>query len=139
MEMIPQDFSLYGRGVKIYQPRAEKVSTSRTIFAFTMDLQYCVYVLFSEKDCLLYIGFSGDLANRIERHHSGGVTSTAPRRPLKLIFCEHYLYKEDALNREAYFKTTMGKKALKLMLSDTLRKLGYKGSMIEKNLPIIYE
>lgn len=104
-----------------------------------MGLQYCVYILFSEKDCLLYIGFSTDLSNRIEKHNSGGVPSTAPRRPLRLIFCEYYLYKEDALKREAYFKTTMGKKALKLMLGDTLKKLGYKGSMLEKNLPTIFD
>ncbi|HLF45136.1 MAG TPA: hypothetical protein VI548_01840 [Chitinophagaceae bacterium] len=36
--------------------------------------------------------------------------------------------------REIYFKTTMGKKAIKLMLKDTLKKLGYKnqgGSRVE--------
>jgi len=32
---------------------------------------------------------------------------------LKLIFCEYYLYEEDARCREKYFKTTMGKKAIK--------------------------
>jgi hypothetical protein len=31
----------------------------------------------------------------------------------------------------------MGKKALKLMLTDTLRKLGYKGSLLDKDFPII--
>ncbi len=43
-----------------------------------------------------------------------------------LIFTEYYLFKEDALKREGYFKTTMGKKALKLMLSSTLEQLGHK-------------
>jgi hypothetical protein len=36
-----------------------------------------------------------------------------------------------------YFRTSMGKKALKLMLGTTLKKLGYKGSLIEKNLTVI--
>ena len=104
-----------------------------------MHLSYCVYILFSEKDCLLYIGFTTNLTNRVDKHNSGGVISTAPRRPLKLIFCEYYLFEEDARAREMYFKTSMGKKALKLMLGETLKKLGYKGSLIEKNLPVIHD
>lgn len=31
----------------------------------------------------------------------------------------------------------MGKKALKLMLGSTLKNLGYKGTMLEKNLSVI--
>jgi putative endonuclease len=91
-----------------------------------MYLPYCVYVLFSEKDHLLYIGFTSDLDQRITKHNSGGSKSTAPRRPFKLIFCEFYLFKEDALKREDYFKTNMGKRTLKLMLKTTFEKMGYK-------------
>ena len=91
-----------------------------------MLLPYCVYVLFSEKDHLLYIGFTSDLSKRIERHNAGGNKSTAPRRPFMLIFCEHYLFKGDALKREEYFKTSAGKRALKLMLRATFVKLGHK-------------
>ena len=104
-----------------------------------MPLSYCVYILFSEKDCLLYIGYTTDLVKRIEKHNSGGVTSTAPRRPLKLIFCEYYLFEEDARQRELYFKTTMGKKAIKLMLSATLKKLGYKRTLNAKAFAIIQD
>lgn len=89
-------------------------------------LPYCVYILFSEKDHLLYIGFSANLEKRIETHNAGGSKSTATRRPLQLIFCEFYLFEEDARKREMYFKTTMGKKAIKLMLAGTLNKMGYK-------------
>ncbi|MBP9102657.1 MAG: GIY-YIG nuclease family protein [Chitinophagaceae bacterium] len=32
-------------------------------------LQYCVYILFSEKDHLLYIGYSANLEKRIENHN----------------------------------------------------------------------
>jgi putative endonuclease len=88
-------------------------------------LPFCTYILFSEKDKMLYIGFSSNLANRIIKHNSGGVKSTAYRRLLKLIFCEFYLFEKDARNREKYFKTTAGKKAIKLMLRSTLHTLGY--------------
>lgn len=91
-----------------------------------IPLPYCVYVLFSERDYLLYIGFSTNVEKRIEKHNSGGNKSTAPRRPLKLIFCEYYLFEEDARKREMYFKATMGKKALKLMLRSTFERIGYQ-------------
>ena len=104
----------------------------------SMPLPYCVYILFSEKDHLLYIGYSANLEKRIETHNSGGNKSTAYRRPLKLIFCEFYLFEEDARKRESYFKTTMGKKAIKLMLSGTLGKMGYKKSNNLK-VEIIYD
>lgn len=71
-------------------------------------------------------GFTTNLEKRIENHNSGGSKSTASRRPLKLIFCEGYLFEADARKREMYFKTNMGKKAIKLMLNSTLTKLGYR-------------
>ena len=97
-------------------------------------LKYCVYVLFSQKDFLLYIGYTSDLVARKTKHDLGGVKSTAPRRPLDLIFCEYFLFKTDAKRRENYFKTSMGRKAIKLMLAGTLDNLGYKGNL--KNLKI---
>lgn len=86
-------------------------------------LPYCVYVLFSELDHQLYAGFTTNLERRLNQHYSGEVQSTAYRRPLRLIFCEYYLSKEDALRREKYFKTTQGKRALKLMLQETLQEI----------------
>ena len=47
------------------------------------------------------------------------------RRPLELIFYEVYFNKKDALRREKYFKTTAGKKALKIMLRETNTEKGY--------------
>ena len=93
-----------------------------------MPLPNCVYVLFSQKDQLLYIGFTTNIEERIKNHNDGKTKSTAPRRPLELIFCEFYLFEADARKREMYFKTTAGKKAIKLMLAGTLLKFGYKGA-----------
>jgi len=79
-------------------------------------LQYCVYVLLSLKDKKLYIGYTTNLKQRLTDHFHGQSKATAPRRPFKLIFCEYFLSKKDASRREGYFKTTAGKKGLKLML-----------------------
>lgn len=79
---------------------------------------YYVYVLHSQKDGLLYIGFAEDLEARMNRHKNGEVPATKFRRPLNLVFYEAYTIKSDALRREHYFKTTKGKVALRMMLKD---------------------
>lgn len=86
-------------------------------------LKYCVYVLYSLKDFKLYIGYTTNLTRRLTEHFKGRTKSTAPRRPLKLIFCEYYLSQKDAMRREGYFKTTAGKRTLKLMLRESYKEL----------------
>jgi putative endonuclease len=83
-------------------------------------LGHCVYVLFSEADGKLYIGYTSNLKQRLTDHFNGRNQATAPRRPLRLIYCEYHASTTDAHRREKYFKTTAGKKALNLMLRDAL-------------------
>jgi putative endonuclease len=90
-----------------------------------MPLPYCVYILQSKKDLLLYHGFTTNIEQRIKDHNNGRTISTSKRRPLRLIFCEYYLSKKDAIRREKYFKTTQGKRMLKLMLRNTLKHIEY--------------
>ncbi|MGJ8641642.1 MAG: GIY-YIG nuclease family protein [Opitutaceae bacterium] len=47
---------------------------------------YYVYILHSDNDQGLYIGFSGDLSERLKWHNSGRSQSTASRCPLRLIY-----------------------------------------------------
>lgn len=74
-----------------------------------MNSFYYTYVLFSKKDNLKYTGFTSNLDQRLKSHHDGKVKSTAHRRPLKLIYFEGCLSKEDELRREKYLKTKNGK------------------------------
>ncbi|MFA6007651.1 MAG: GIY-YIG nuclease family protein [Candidatus Shapirobacteria bacterium] len=87
---------------------------------------YFTYVLFSEKDNRLYIGYSTDLKKRIKRHFDGKVTATKNRRPLKLIHYEVFLDIKDAKSREIYLKSGEGRKQLKNSIHNTLEKLNYK-------------
>jgi len=73
-------------------------------------------VLKSQKDKRLYIGYSSDLRNRLNKHNNGEVESTKHRRPLELIFYEAFKNKKDAQRREKYFKTDKGKSSLKQMV-----------------------
>ena len=73
----------------------------------------------SLKDKQQYIGFTTNIEKGIKNHNEGGTISTSKRRPLELIYCEFYMTKADAMQRERYFKTTKGKRTLKLMLQNT--------------------
>jgi putative endonuclease len=90
-----------------------------------MILPYCVYVLQSQKDLLFYHGFTTNIKRRIEEHNAGKTNSTAKRKPLKLVYCELFISRKDAIRREKYFKSTQGKRMLKLLLRDTLAKINY--------------
>lgn len=78
------------------------------------------------KDHKLYIGFTADVFKRLAEHNAGLNTSTAPRRPFRLIYFEGHLHKEDALRRESYFKSTSGKRTLQIILKKVLAEVGYK-------------
>ena len=69
----------------------------------------------------LYIGRSDDLKRRIPEHHQGKVESTQNFRPLKLIYYEAFLKKEDATRRELYLKTSTGKRMLKILLKESIK------------------
>lgn len=81
---------------------------------------YYVYVLQSIKDYLFYTGFTTDLQRRVEEHNSKQQVSTKGRIPFKLVYYECCLSKEDAISREKYLKSGMGKKYLKNRLKGYL-------------------
>jgi putative endonuclease len=81
---------------------------------------FAVYVLYSLKDHQFYIGYTANFKRRMVEHSEGRSKSTACRRPFVCVFCEYYLSKSDALRREQYFKTTPGKRVLRLMLQESL-------------------
>jgi len=74
---------------------------------------FYTYVLKSEKDKKLYIGFSKDLRKRHDEHNNGLVSATKSRLPLILIYYEACTGKKAALEREKYFKTGFGRRFLK--------------------------
>ena len=90
-----------------------------------MVLPFCVYVLQSDRDLLLYHGYTTNLEKRLVDHNQGKTNSTSKRRPLKLIYCEFFLNRFDAKRREKYLKTTQGKRMLKLLLRCTLKEINY--------------
>lgn len=81
-----------------------------------------LYILHSLKDGNFYTGITSDLERRVKEHEAGKNFSTAPRRPLMLIYYEAYLLKEDAEARERYLKTSMGRRVIRKQLANYVRK-----------------
>lgn len=83
---------------------------------------YYVYVLQSEKDGNIYIGYSTDLRRRFEEHNNRKVKSTKLRVPFKLVYYEAYRNKKDATEREYFLKTHQQRDLLKERLKYSLEK-----------------
>lgn len=79
---------------------------------------FFTYVLLSERDHMFYTGYTRYLHNRVSQHKAGDVNSTCNRRPLKLIYFEGCLSQTDAINRERYLKSGMGKRYIRNRLKN---------------------
>ena len=78
---------------------------------------YFVYILHSIKDNGFYIGCTSDIDKRIQYHNSGKTKSLKNRRPLVLVYVEHYDNATDAYRREKQIKLYKGGEAFKKLLS----------------------
>lgn len=83
---------------------------------------FYVYVLRSEIDSGLYIGYSSDLKRRFAQHEKGVAMATSYRGPWKLIYYEAYVEQADALGREKFLKSGSGRSFLKRQLKHYLAK-----------------
>lgn len=81
-----------------------------------------MYVLRSETDSGLYIGYSADLRKRIAQHKRGASVATSYRGPWKLIYYEAYVEQADAIGREKFLKSGSGRSYLKRQLKHYLSK-----------------
>jgi putative endonuclease len=79
---------------------------------------FYVYILQSEKDKKLYIGFTSNLKERVKNHNLGLNLSTKYRIPLKLIYYETYLNEKDARSKERFYKSGRGHELIKKILKN---------------------
>ncbi|MEK7182316.1 MAG: GIY-YIG nuclease family protein [Patescibacteria group bacterium] len=87
---------------------------------------FYVYILQSNKNKELYIGYTSDLRKRIKEHNQGLNFSTKRYMPWKIIYYEACKEESDAVRREKYLKTTQGGRLIKRRIKDYL----YKSSSI---------
>jgi putative endonuclease len=83
---------------------------------------FYVYVLHSDKDHGLYIGYSANLRKRLVEHKIGNAFATSYRAPWKLIYYEAYTESADAQGREMFLKSGSGRKFLMKQLTHHFQK-----------------
>ena len=81
---------------------------------------YYTYVLQSERDGMFYTGYTKNLKLRFEKHNKGRIDSTRDRRPLRLVYYEACINRDDATKREKYLKSYHGKMFIKKRLKSYL-------------------
>ena len=81
---------------------------------------YYVYIILSQKNNSLYIGYTKDLKTRFTKHNRGENLATKPFIPYKIIYYEAFLNRLDAKNREEYLKSGYGRKTIKILLKKYL-------------------
>ena len=81
---------------------------------------FYTYVLQSEKNKEVYIGFTSNLKHRLLEHNQELNFSTKRYMPWKLVYYEACLEESDARRREKYLKTTQGGRMLKRRIKDFL-------------------
>ena len=69
---------------------------------------YFVYILYSKKDNIRYIGITLNIKNRLMQHNNGLVTSTRFHIPYALVWFCGFHQKKTALQFEKYLKSSSG-------------------------------
>ncbi len=87
----------------------------RMIHIFTMP--YYSYVLRSLKNGILYKGSIQDIENRLKIHNQGLVNHTSKHMPWELVLFEQFETRSEAMKREKWYKTGVGREWIKSKIS----------------------
>lgn len=79
---------------------------------------YYFYAIRSLKNQSIYKGISDDFAHRLIQHNAGKCASTRPYIPYSLVYVEECEDREEARDREKYYKTGYGRSALKEIIDE---------------------
>ncbi len=77
---------------------------------------FYAYVLKSLNHDYFYKGHCEKIDVRLKEHNAGITKSIKPYIPFKVIYFEEFGTKEEAIKREKYFKTSVGRRYLKTKL-----------------------
>ncbi len=87
-------------------------------------IMYYVYFIQSQKNDKIYVGkTSKDPAVRTKEHNAGSNRWTSKNRPFNLVYYESYICEKDALSRENFYKTGLGK-AVKKAICGVIQSTG---------------
>ncbi|TPG38175.1 GIY-YIG nuclease family protein [Flavobacterium pectinovorum] len=81
--------------------------------------EFVVYILFSEKFNKNYTGYTSNLIERFKSHNILEIKGyTLKFRPWKVIHVEFFNSKSEAMKREKYLKTGIGREFIKNLIEN---------------------
>ena len=84
-------------------------------------MEFLVYILYSEKFDKTYVGFTSSLIERLYSHNLYATKGfTIKFRPWKVVYIEVFETKNQALVREKWFKTGVGRDKIKELLKNEI-------------------
>jgi len=78
---------------------------------------FIVYILYSEKEDIYYVGSTGNLEDRLKRHNSGRSTFTKRGIPWVVVYEKHYMTKSEAYKSELYIKSQKSRKYIEDLIT----------------------
>jgi putative endonuclease len=80
--------------------------------------EFVVYILFSKRFSKTYVGFTSNLVERFKSHNQLSKTGfTTKYRPWQVIYVEFFNSKSEALLKEKFFKTGIGREIIKELIN----------------------
>ncbi|MFW5755860.1 MAG: GIY-YIG nuclease family protein [Tangfeifania sp.] len=79
--------------------------------------EYYVYLLESESSGIWYVGLSQNPDERLIHHNRGKSKFTSGHRPWKMLYQEKVGSLYEARKKEKYYKSSAGKRRLKMIIS----------------------
>lgn len=76
-------------------------------------MPYYSYVLRSLKNGILYKGSTQDIENRLAIHNQGLVNYSSKHMPWELVLFEQFETRSEAMKREKWYKTGVGREWIK--------------------------
>ncbi len=78
---------------------------------------FYTYVLKSQVAMKYYTGYTGNLKSRLSDHNKGRSLYSRRYRPWILVYSENFETELEAQNRERYFKSSAGRRWLKIKVN----------------------
>lgn len=99
-------------------------------------MAYYSYVLRSLKNGILYKGSTEDIDKRLKSHNTGMVNYTSKHMPWELVKSEKFDSRSEAMKREKWYKTGVGRDWIKKHLMAKLHRYIY---IVRRNKNITIE
>ncbi len=77
---------------------------------------FYTYILYSVSKDRYYVGYTSDLAVRLNRHNTGSSSSTKSGIPWKIVYFEEFATKSEAIKRELSIKNMKSRKYIESLL-----------------------